>query len=220
MIRFDIITLFPEVYSYINFGIIKRASEKNLIDIKIHNLRKYGIGKRKKVDDKPFGGGPGMLLMIEPIYKCLKDIKAYPKTDNFTRIILTSPSGKILNQKKAKNLSKMNRVVIISGRYEGIDARVSKYFCDEELSVGKYVLSGGELPSMIILDSVSRMVPGVLGNYESLIEESFSSFNVEYPQYTRPAKFKTEEGDILSVPDILLSGNHKKIKNWKHSFSS
>jgi len=218
--HFDIVTLFPEAFSYLDCGVIGRAIENNIFSFKIHNLREYGIGKRKNVDDKPFGGGAGMIMMIEPIYKCLKAINAYP-VDDLTEIILFSPRGKVFTQRVASQIyNKKSRVVLICGRYEGVDERVV-YLSTKVLSVGRYILSGGELPAMIVLDTVARLIPGVLGNINSLKQESFSngSYLKEYPQYTRPSVFITEEGDQLAVPGVLLSGNHKKIKDWRSYYS-
>jgi len=220
MIHFDIITLFPEAFNYLRYGVIGKALNKNIFSVKIHNLREYGIGKRNNVDDKPFGGGAGMVIMIEPIYKCLKKINAYP-SDSLTEIILFSPRGKVFTQKLASQIhSKKSRVVLICGRYEGVDERVV-YLCTKVISVGKYILSGGELPAMIVLDTVVRFIPGVLGNANCLkIDNSLNNVNVkEYPQYTRPSVFITEEGDKLAVPDVLISGNHKKIKDWRNYYS-
>jgi tRNA (guanine37-N1)-methyltransferase len=214
--HFDIITLFPQAFSYLRYGVIGKAIDNNIFSVKIHNLREYGIGKRRNVDDKPFGGGPGMIMMIEPIYRCLKAINAYP-SDNLTEVILFSPRGKVFTQRVASQIYRQkSRSVLICGRYEGVDERVV-YLCTKILSVGKYILSGGELPAMIVLDTIARFIPGVLGNRDSLKLESFSkNTNLkEYPQYTRPDVFITEEGDNLAVPDVLLSGNHKKIQDWR-----
>lgn len=213
--RFDIITLFPEAFSYLDISVVGRARRNNLFELQIHNLRDFGIGKRKNVDDKPFGGGAGMVLMIEPIYNCLKSIGAYPK-DNRTAVILTSAKGEVFNQSISKSLLEFDRIIIIAGHYEGVDERVYQFLCDKEISIGKYVLSGGELPSMVILDSIVRNLKGVLGNEVSLVEESFSeSIEYEYPQYTRPSAFETEEGEVWSVPEVLLTGNHRDIEKWR-----
>lgn len=215
--RFDIITLFPEAFSYLDLSVVGRARRNNLFELQIHNLRDFGIGKRKNVDDKPFGGGAGMVLMIEPIYFCLKSIGAYPK-DGRTAVILTSAKGEVFNQSISRSLLEFDRIIIIAGHYEGVDERVAMYLCDLEISIGRFVLSGGELPAMVILDSVVRNIDGVLGNVNSLVEESFSDSNfAEYPQYTRPSTFETEEGDQWSVPDNLLSGNHAEISKWRES---
>lgn len=210
--QFDIITIFPHIFdSYLNESILSRAQKNNLIKIKIHNLRDYTDDKHKKVDDRPFGGGPGMLLKVEPIYKTLRALKI----KNKELIILLDPAGKKFDQKMAKKLSKFKRLVLICGRYEGFDERV-KEFVDESISIGDYVLSGGELPAMVVLEAVSRHLPGVLGHEHALDEETFSKDKdyIEYPQYTRPETFVINKKK-LKVPPVLLSGNHKKIGDWR-----
>ena len=212
MIHFDIVTIFPEVISaYTNSSIIKRAQEKELVKINIHNLRNWAKDKHKSVDDKPYGGGPGMLMKIEPIFNCLKDLK---KENSI--VILTSPKGEKLTQKKLKELSQDTNAhyIILCGHYEGFDQRIHDYLVDYEYSIGDYVLSGGELPALVLVDGITRLIPGVLGNEESLISETFNSDIPDYPQYTKP-----EEFNGWKVPDILLSGNHKEIKKWRESMS-
>jgi tRNA (guanine37-N1)-methyltransferase len=212
MIHFDIVTIFPEVISaYTNSSIIKRAQEKELVKINIHNLRNWAKDKHKSVDDKPYGGGPGMLMKIEPIFNCLKDLK---KENSI--VILTSPKGERLTQKKLKELSQNTNAhyIILCGHYEGFDQRIHDYLVDYEYSIGDYVLSGGELPALVLVDGITRLIPGVLGNEESLISETFNSDIPDYPQYTKP-----EEFNGWKVPDILLSGNHKEIKKWRESMS-
>ena len=212
MIHFDIVTIFPEVISaYTNSSIIKRAQEKQLVKINIHNLRNWAKDKHKSVDDKPYGGGPGMLMKIEPIFNCLKDLK---KENSI--VILTSPKGEKLTQKKLKELSQDTNAhyIILCGHYEGFDQRIHDYLVDYEYSIGDYVLSGGELPALVLVDGITRLIPGVLGNEESLISETFNSDIPDYPQYTKP-----EEFNGWKVPDILLSGNHKEIKEWRESMS-
>lgn len=200
LMQFDIITIFPEIFkSYFNESIIKRAQQKKLININIHNLRNYTKDKHKTVDDKPYGGGPGMVMMVEPIYKAVKKIKR-----NNTKVILFSPKGKKFDQKMAKKFSKLDKLIMICGRYEGVDQRVSK-IADQEISIGDYVLTGGEIPAMIVIDAVSRLIPGVLGKKESLEEIKGS-----YPVYTRPEDFNN-----WKVPKVLLSGDHKKIREWR-----
>ena len=240
--QFDIITIFSEVFdTYFNTSILKRAQRKKLIKIKIHNLRRWACDKHKTVDDTPYGGGPGMILKVEPLWRAIstlsktKNKKSKIKNTNEKtkkqKIILLTPKGKQFDQKMAQRLSKLDRIILICGRYEGVDARVEK-FVDEEISVGPYVLTGGELPAMLIVDAVTRLVPGVI-KPGSLQEESFSIGNskrfvirrevgeacCEYPQYTRPEVFtyKDKSGKIrkLKVPKILLSGNHKKITEWR-----
>lgn len=215
--KFHIITIFPDILnSYLGEGIIKRALTKKIIKVKTHNLRNWSQDKHQTIDDTPYGGGAGMLMKIEPIYKALKHIK---KTISKTpakekKVILLSASGKKWNQKMAKKYTKLNEVIFVCGRYEGVDERI-KNFIDEEISVGDYILTGGELPAMIIIDSITRLLPDVLGNKISLDEESHTNKNLgEYPQYTRPEIFKVGSKKYI-VPKILLSGNHKKIKEWQ-----
>lgn len=219
--RFDIITIFPKIFnSYLSESILARAQAKNLIDINIHDLRDYAEGRHRQVDDRPFGGGPGMVLKIEPIYKAVKAIKKGKKTG--TRLILLSAKGKTFTQNDAKRLSKYSQIILICGRYEGVDERVAKYIADEEISIGDYVLTGGELPAMIIVDSVSRLIPGVIGKKESLTEESFTIYNkrgkiryTEYSHYTRPEVFFPDKKTKWLAPKVLLSGNHAKIHDWR-----
>ncbi|MDO8626574.1 MAG: tRNA (guanosine(37)-N1)-methyltransferase TrmD [Candidatus Magasanikbacteria bacterium] len=242
--NFDIITIFPDIiHSYASESILGRAQKKELIKIRTHNLRDFSGNKWGHVDDKPYGGGPGMILQVEPIYKCLKQIvgNAYMrslhgaknKLQKKTRVILMDPAGKKFDQRMAEKFSKLDNLVIISGRYEGFDARVYK-FVDERVSVGDYVLAGGELPALVITEAVARLLPGVLGNEESLLNETFAKgvgskeYGVknnknhnysllstpyslkEYPQYTRPENFMG-----LKVPNVLLSGNHRLVEKWR-----
>lgn len=213
--KFDIITIFPEIFdSYFSESILGRAQKIKKIEIKIHNLRDYTKDKHNKVDDKPYGGGVGMVLQVEPIYRALKSIRALNKKN--TKVILFSAKGKKFDQETAQSLSKLKRVVLICGRYEGIDERV-KEFIDEEISIGDYVLTGGEIPAMIVVDSVARLLPGVLGKDESSKDESHSKKGwLEYPHYTRPAEFKVGSKK-LKVPKVLLSGDHEKIRKWRES---
>ena len=218
--KFNIITIFPEIFnSYFNESIISRAQKRKLINIKVHNLRDYTTDKRRTVDDTPYGGGPGMVMMVEPIYKAIKKIKRSKSASSAdkTRVVLFSAKGKKFDQAMARRFSKLDNLIMICGRYEGVDERVAKYVADEEVSIGDYVLTGGEIPAMIVVDAVTRLIPGVIAK-ESLNEESFSfkkqkdlaNENYEYPQYTRPEKFQK-----WSVPKILLSGDHKKIEEWR-----
>jgi len=210
-LRFDIITIFPKAFdSYLNESIIKRAQKQKNIEVRIHNLRDFTNDRHKTVDDRPFGGGAGMVLKIEPIYKALKKIGLKNKK---SAIVLLSAKGKLFTQQKARGFSKLEQIVLICGHYEGVDERVAKYLADEEISVGQYVLTGGELPALIILDATTRLLPEVIKE-RSLEEESFSKLGqTEYPQYTRPEKFKMDKKNIC-VPKILLSGNHKDIEEW------
>lgn len=212
--RIDIITIFPKMFEpVLNESIIKRAQKKRKIRIHIHNLRDYTFDKHKKVDDRPFGGGSGMVMRPEPLFGAVEDIKknSIPqKAGQNSKVILLCPQGKRLNQEIAKRLSKYKHLILICGRYEGVDERVRKNLVDEEISIGDYVLTGGELPAMVLIDCVVRLIPGVLGDKNSLNFESFEGNLLEYPQYTRPANFKGKR-----VPKILLSGNHKKIQAWR-----
>jgi len=219
--------------SYLRESILFRAQKKKLINFKILNIRDFTADKHHKVDDKPFGGGPGMVMKIEPIYKALGSLrkKAKKQKSKKAKIILLSAKGKTFDAKEAKRLSKYKDLTFICGRYEGVDERVAEYLADEEISIGNYVLTGGELPAMVIIDAVSRFIPGVLGKAESLAEESFSfedkskilnlkSKMKEYPQYTRPEVFSPKKGIKWTVPRILLSGDHKKIKEWREKQKS
>lgn len=205
--RFDLVTIFPKIFdSYLKESLIKRALKKKLIQIKVWNLRDFAGGKHKTVDDRPFGGGPGMVLKIEPIYKAVKFLTkdGGQKLKN-TRIILFSARGRKLNAKIARRLAKYDRLILICGRYEGVDERVAEYIADEEISIGDYILSGGELPALVTIETVSRFLPGFLGKYESLEENKGS-----YPVYTRPEVFNK-----WRVPEVLLSGNHKEVEKWR-----
>ena len=186
----------------------------------MHNLRDYTEDKHKSVDDTPYGGGVGMVLKIEPIYKVLKKIVGKKRIKNKTKIILLSAKGKKFDQAIARRFSKLDKLILICGRYEGVDERVAKYLVDEEISVGDYVLTGGEIPAMVVVDSVSRLIKGVLGNKESIKEESFLKKDyLEYPHYTRPEIFSPDKKTNWKVPEVLLSGNHQKIKEWKEKCS-
>lgn len=206
--KFDIITIFPEIFnSYFSESLIDRGQRKKLIKVNIHNLRDWTFDKHKTVDDKPFGGGMGMVMKIDPIFKAVKKIKKGKKT----KVVLFTPRGKKFNQKMAYQFSKLNRLILICGRYEGVDERVAKHIADIELSIGDYDLMGGELPAMIVIESVSRLIPGVLGKKELLKERITKEKGfIEYAQYTRPEIFNK-----WRVPKVLLSGNHKKIEEWR-----
>ena len=205
MIKFDILTLFPEIIEgMVSSSILKRAIEKGLIEINIIDFREYAGNKHSTVDDYAYGGGAGMLLRVDPIYRALNTIEGLDKAHK----ILTSPSGNVWSQKKAEEFSKLDHIIIVCGHYEGIDARVLNYI-DEEISIGDYVLTGGEIPAGVIIDSVSRLINGVIAD-DSTVNESFSMGLLEYPQYTRPQEF-----DGHKVPDILLSGHHANIKKWQ-----
>ena len=250
MIKFDIITIFPNIFtSYFGESILARARKKKLIKINAHDLRKWASDKHKKVDDSPYGGGPGMVMKVDVIYDAVEAIKkkyflskarsAASKDNKETlrlaslaqgiklRIILFSAKGKPFTQADARRLAGYDQLIMICGRYEGVDERVAEHIADEELSVGNFVLTGGEIPAMIVVDAVARLLPGVLGKKESLREESFSEIEtdklktdelkscyLEYPQYTRPEKFKD-----WKVPEVLLGGNHKEIEEWRRKQS-
>jgi len=194
-------------------SIVGRAQRMKKIRVAIHNLRAWTIDNHKTVDDKPYGGGVGMVMKIEPLYKAVRALRP----DKKTRVILLSAKGKLFTQRHAKRLTRYSRIVLLCGHYEGVDERVAKYIADEELCIGEYVLTGGELPALVVVDAVTRLLPGVLGKDESTREESFSIAGVrEYPQYTRPEIFKLS-GKSRRVPKVLLSGNHAKISAWRHS---
>jgi tRNA (guanine37-N1)-methyltransferase len=224
--RIHIITLFPEMFNGpFAESIIKRAQEKGLVEINIHNLRNWAIDKRGTVDDRPYGGGTGMVLMVEPLAKAIEEFKGRtlnqgPSLASITKVILLSPRGKVWHQEMARGYSKLDNLILICGHYEGVDERVKK-FIDEEISIGDYVLTGGEIPAMVLIDSIIRLIPGVLEKPEAIQFESFSNPQLsirnrktvkllEYPQYTRPENFRG-----LKVPKILLSGNHQAIAKWR-----
>jgi len=213
--EFNIITIFPEIFnSYFSESILKRAQNKKLIKIKIHNLRQWTYDKHKTVDDAPYGGGAGMILKIEPLFKALRAINKRTNKKSNSKTILLSAKGKKWNQLLAKKYSKLNKITLICGRYEGVDERIKK-FVDEEISIGDYVLTGGEIPAMAVIDSITRLLPGALGNKFSSEEESHSQPGLlEYPHYTRPEIFIANKKKYR-VPKILLSGDHKKIRAWK-----
>ena len=202
--KFDVLTLFPEMFDTLNQSIIGKAKEKELIDINLINIRDFSKDKHKKVDDTPYGGGAGMVIKPDVVYDSYKSIE-----NKDAKVIYMSPQGKILNQKKVEDLSKQKHLIILCGHYEGIDQRVLDKIVDEEISIGDYVLTGGEIPAMVLIDSISRYVEGVISQ-ESIEEESFSNGLLEYPQYTRPEVFEGEK-----VPEILLSGHHENIEKWR-----
>ncbi len=210
--KFDIVTIFPDIFdSYLQESIMARAIKNKLISVKAWNLRDFSEERHRKVDDRPFGGGPGMVLQVAPIYRAIKKINSRKKDKS--RVILFSPQGKKLDDKMIKRLLKYDRLVLISGRYEGVDERVAKHIADEKISIGDYVLSGGELPSMVLIEAVSRFIPGVLGKIESLEYERGS-----FPSYTRPEVFEPEKGKKWRVPKVLTSGDHKKIDAWRAGY--
>ncbi len=203
--KFDVLTLFPEMFEIMKKSIIGRAQEKGIININLINIRDFSKDKHKKVDDTPYGGGAGMVMMPDVVYDAYKSVK-----DDDSKVIYLSPKGRVLNQEKVKSLSKEKNLILLCGHYEGIDQRVLDDIVDEEISIGDYVLTGGELPAMVLIDAVSRYVNGVLSD-ESTEEESFSKNNLlEYPAYTRPLEFKGKK-----VPEVLVSGNHQNINRWR-----
>lgn len=219
--KIDILTLFPEMFKGpFDESIVKRAQEKSLVEIKIHNLRKWAKDKHKTVDNRPFGGGVGMIMRVDVIDRAISNLKSQISNFKKTRTILLDPAGKPFNQKKAFELSKLDHLIFICGHYEGVDERIREHLVDEEISIGDYVLTGGELPAMVVIDTIVRLIPGVLEKQEATKNESFSDYDdmihrsqgilLEFPQYTRPANFKGWQ-----VPEILLSGNHKKIAAWR-----
>jgi len=214
MLRIDIITILPGVFEpYLSEGMLRIAREKGLLEVHVHNLRDYASDKHKSVDDRPYGGGPGMVMMPAPIFAAVEDIEG--EADVRPRLLLMTPQGRTFDQQVAAELSREQRLMLISGRYEGFDERVRTALGAEEISIGDYVLTGGELPAMVIMDAVARLLPGVLGHHDSAKFDSFSSNGrLDYPQYTRPAEFRG-----IKAPDVLLSGNHQAIADWRREQS-
>ena len=224
--KFDIITIFPDLFKgFLSESLLARAQKKGLLSIKTHDLRKWTKDRHKTVDDRPYGGGAGMILKIEPIFKAVATLRraslAQGGRKKTTRVVLLSAKGKTFTQKNARRLVKYDQLIFICGRYEGVDERVAKYVADEEISIGNYILFGGEVPAMVLIEAVSRLIPGVIAKPESVKFESFSDKEAktkEYPQYTRPEVFELG-GKKLSVPKVLLSGDHKKITQWRQKHS-
>jgi len=204
--KVDVLTLFPAMFAGpLDESIIKRARAAGLLDLRIHNLRDYAHDRHKTVDDRPFGGGPGMLLKPEPIFEAVEALAREQ-----TRVVLLSPAGRRFNQAIAREMAGVDDLLLITGHYEGFDERIRQELADDELSIGDYVLTNGALPAMVVIDAVARLLPGVLGDDQSSHEESFSAGMLEYPHYTRPAEFRG-----LKVPEVLLSGNHAEIARWR-----
>jgi len=206
---FDIVTIFPNIVEeYINTGILRIAQEKDLVEINVHDLRQWADDKHKTVDDTPYGGGPGMVMKVEPVFKAIQELRK----EN-TKVLITTPKGEKLTQGKLEEFSKEEgHYIILCGRYEGFDQRVHENLIDYEFSIGDYVLSGGELPALVLVDGITRLISGVLGNEGSLESESFNNEKLDFPQYTKP-----EEFNGWKVPDVLKSGNHKEIEKWRES---
>ena len=215
--QIDVLTLFPKMFdSVLGESMMKRAQNKALVRIKIHNLRDWTSDRHRSADDKPFGGGPGMVMKVEPVYRALKELKVLRSTQNAVRktkdavmVILLTPQGKRLDQKSVKRLAKCKKLVLICGHYEGVDERI-RALADDEISIGDYILTCGEIPALAVIDSVVRLIPGVLGDSSSIDSESFENDLLEYPQYTRPADFLE-----MKVPQVLLCGDHKRIDKWR-----
>jgi len=205
-VKIDVLTLFPAMFAGpLDESIVKRARAAGLLDLKIHNLRDWTHDRHKTVDDRPFGGGPGMLLKPEPLFEAIESLKREK-----TRVILLSPAGRQFHQAIARELAEQEALLLVTGHYEGFDERVRETLADDELSIGDYVLTNGALPAMVVIDAVVRLLPGALGDDESSHDESFSAGLLEYPQYTRPAEFRG-----MKVPEILISGNHAEIQKWR-----
>ncbi len=214
--RFHIITIFPNIFKgFLEESLLKKAIDKGIVEVHLHNLRDFTTDKHKTVDDRPFGGGPGMVLMIEPVDKAIQAIKLKEKGKG--KVIMLSPRGERFNQSKAKELIGYDWLILLAGRYEGFDERIREHLVDEVISIGDYVLNGGDVPAMVIIEVVSRLLPGFMSTPESLEHESFNEYDekgrpvLDYPQYTRPANYKG-----WKVPEVLLSGDHKRIKSWRH----
>ena len=212
MMKFDVLTIFPELFdSFSGESLLNRAQNKKLLEIHVHNIRDWAKDAHRTVDDKPFGGGLGQVFKIEPIFLAVKDIKKGRKS----KVVLFTPRGKKFTQKKAHEFSKLNQLIFICGRYEGVDERIAEHIADEELSIGDYVLMGGEIPAMIVIEAVSRLIPRVVGKPQFLKERRVQNGFIEYPQYTRPEIFKPKRGVKWKVPGVLVSGNHKEIEEWR-----
>ena len=216
MLRFDIITIFPEFFrEAFDYGIVRRARAAGLVEIEAHDLRRWTSDKHHVVDDRPFGGGDGMVLKPEPIFAAVEELtgsSSRSEQDSSTRVILLSPQGRVLNHSLAVDIAKgAGHVVLICGRYEGVDERVAETLVTDEISIGDYVLSGGEPAAIVLVDSVVRLVPGALGSETSALNESFCAGLLDYPHYTRPTEFRG-----MRVPDVLVSGNHREIARWRH----
>jgi tRNA (guanine37-N1)-methyltransferase len=208
VIKFDVLSIFPEMLSSpLGFSLLKKAQERGLINVCLHDIREWANDKHKMTDDAPYGGGCGMVMKVEPVEKAIADIK---EKTNKSLVILMTPQGQTLNQKIVAQLAEKEQIIIICGRYEGVDERIRTQLVDQEISIGDYILTGGEFSALVLIDAVSRLIPGVLGNAESAESESFANGLLEYPQYTRPAAYKG-----WGVPEVLLSGKHAEIELWR-----
>jgi len=206
-LRIDVVTIFPEALEpFLRSALLGKAADKGLIDIVVHNLRNYTANKHRKVDDEPYGGGPGMVMTPEPFFAAVEAIDAERKA----RVVLLSPQGRTLTQDVVKELAALDSLVLLCGRYEGVDERVAEHLADEELSIGDYVLAGGEVAALVVIDAIARVLPGVVGDPESVARESFEDGLLDHPHYTRPEEFRGHR-----VPDVLLSGNHAEIERWR-----
>lgn len=213
--RFDVLTLFPEMFpGYLGQSLLKLAIERGLVDVRLHNIRDWAEGKHRNVDDRPFGGGPGMVLMVEPVIKCIEAVQAQASQPG--HLVMLTPTGRRLNQAVIEELATKDRITLLCGRYEGFDERIRLLTQPDEISIGDFVLNGGEVAAMVVIDAVIRLVPGVLGDEESSKQDSFSGEDrlLEFPQYTRPREFRG-----LAVPDVLLGGNHQEIARWRRQES-
>ena len=209
--RFDVLTLFPDMFSgYLSQSILHKSIEKGIVDVQVHNLRNWTTDKHQKLDDRPFGGGPGMILMVEPVVRAVRELQS--RTDVPGQVVMLTPQGNRLDQRIVENMATQPGYILLCGRYEGFDQRVTDILQPLEISIGDFILNGGEVASMVLIDSLVRMIPGVLGDELSSYDDSFSRGNrmLEYPQYTRPRSFEGHE-----VPEILLSGNHPAIEEWR-----
>jgi tRNA (guanine37-N1)-methyltransferase len=208
VIRFDVLSVFPEMLvSPLNFSLIKKALDKDLLRIGLHDIRDWAENKQKMTDDAPYGGGCGMVMKVEPVERALAAVKC---DELHPLVVLMTPQGETFNQKIAAELALQKQIILICGRYEGVDERIREHLADREISIGDYILTGGELSALVVMDAVARLIPGVLGNEESTVTESFSCGLLEYPQYTRPALYQG-----WGVPDVLVSGNHAQIERWR-----
>ncbi len=209
--RFDVLTLFPDLFpGYLGQSLLKKAIDRGLVQVELHDLRRWSKDKHQKVDDRPFGGGPGMVLRVEPVVECVEDVQR--QTDRPGRVVMLTPQGRKLNQRSVEELAQEERLLLLCGRYEGFDQRVVDLLQPDEISVGDYILNGGEVAAMVIIDAVVRLVPDVLGEPQSTVEDSFSTGNrhLEWAQYTRPREYRGHK-----VPEVLLSGNHETIAQWR-----